>query len=63
VVRPGDQPRTGGEDVWCAGGDGGAVGVVGIFALASVDLTSPTPVEKTFGVLAGMVARLEALAR
>lgn len=33
-----------------------------LFALAGVDLTSPEPVEKTFGVLAGMVARLEALA-
>jgi len=27
-----------------------------------VDLTSPAPVEKTFGLLAGMVARLEELA-
>ena len=33
-----------------------------LFALAGVDLTSPQPVEKTFGVLAGMVARLEELA-
>lgn len=33
-----------------------------LFALAGVDLTSPEPVEKTFGVLAGMVARLEELA-
>lgn len=33
-----------------------------LFAVAGVDLTSPEPVEKTFGVLAGMVARLEELA-
>jgi oligoendopeptidase F len=33
-----------------------------LFALAGVDLTSPEPVEKTFGVLAGMVERLEELA-
>ncbi len=32
-----------------------------LFALAGVDLTSPEPVEKTFGVLAGMVTRWEAL--
>ena len=34
-----------------------------LFALAGVDLTSPEPVEKTFGVLAGMVERLEGLAK
>jgi len=33
-----------------------------LFDLAGVDLTSPKPVEKTFGMLAGMVARLEELA-
>ncbi|MBX3053219.1 MAG: oligoendopeptidase F [Caldilineaceae bacterium] len=33
-----------------------------LFAMAGVDLTSPAPVEKTFGVLAGMVERLERLA-
>jgi len=33
-----------------------------LFALTGVDLTSPAPVEKTFGVLAGMVARLEEMA-
>lgn len=32
-----------------------------LFALAGVDLTNPAPVEKTFGVLAGMVERLESL--
>ena len=33
-----------------------------LFALAGVDLTSPAPVVKTFGVLAGMLARFQVLA-
>lgn len=34
----------------------------GLFALAGVDLTSPKPAEKTFGVLAGVVQRPAGLA-
>ena len=40
---------------------GGSVYPLDALTIAGVDMTSPEPVEKTFGVLAGMVDRLEQL--